>query len=120
MTTRQRLDGTSTEFGLWLRKQKSLDQKYGYLATNLDYIWGNYNQLKWMMIEEKRWKAPLRQAQRDLIEVLDQSCKQDPMYEGFHLLQFERTSPEDGRIWWDEKEITKEELLQLLSFRVSL
>lgn len=118
--TRQRNDTHSTEFGLWLRNQKSLDQKHGYLATNLDYIWGNYNKLKWMMIEEKRWMAPLRQSQKDLIEVLDQCCKKDPMYEGFHLLQFERTSPDDGRIFWDEKEISREELLQLLSFRTTL
>lgn len=114
--TRQRLDSHSTEFGLWLRQQKELDQRFGYLTTNLDFIWGNYNKQKWMLIEEKRYGAKLRQAQLDMIELVDKCCRADPRYQGFHLLTFSGTSPEDGVIYWDDKEVSKEQLTKLLSF----
>ena len=115
--TRKRIDGHSTEFGLWLRECRELDQRLGYLTTNLDYIWGNYNTQKWMLIEEKRYGSPLRQAQLDMIELVDNCCKSDPRYQGFHLLQFEHTTPEDGAILWDGKEITKQKLIRLLEFK---
>lgn len=114
--TRQRNDSHSTEFGIWLRKQRQIDQKLGYLTTNLDYIWGNYNKQKWMLIEEKRYGNPLRQAQKDMFELVDECCKTDSRYKGFHVLQFENTSPEDGRIIWDGNEISKQQLLRLLTF----
>lgn len=34
---------------------------------------------------------------------------------GVHLLQFERTNPEDGKIFWDRKEIDKGTLIGLLA-----
>jgi hypothetical protein len=114
--TRKRIDGHSTEFGLWLRDQKTLDQRLGYLTTNLDYIWGNYNKQKWMLIEEKRYGSALRQAQMDMIELVDNCCKADPRYKGFHFLQFQNTSPEDGAIFWNGVQISKDELLKKLAF----
>lgn len=114
--TRKRIDNHSTEFGLWLRDQPSLQQRLGYLATNLDFIWGNYNKQKWMLIEEKRYGSGLRQAQLDLIEMVDKCCKADPRYQGFHLLQFENTSPLDGGIFWDGKKVTIGQLIKILEF----
>ena len=114
--TKQRYDSHSTEFGLWLRSQRALGTKLGFVATNLDYIWGNYDKKKWMLIEEKRWQAPLRHAQKQLIDLVDNCCNTDPMYQGFALLQFERTSPEDGRIYWNNTEIDRDQLLKRLAF----
>ena len=37
-------------------------------------------------------------------------------YYGFHLLQFEKTTFEDGKVFFDRKEVTKEELIKLMSF----
>jgi len=52
--TKPRFDDKSTEFGLWLRNQKEIDSGLGYITSNLDYIWRNYNTGDWMLIEEKR------------------------------------------------------------------
>ena len=57
--TRKRYDKHSTEFGLWLREQKELDSKFGYVATNLDYMWKNYKTGLWMFLEEKRYNGQL-------------------------------------------------------------
>ena len=40
--TKRRNDSHSTEYGLWLRDEPSIDSSLGYVATNIDYIWRNY------------------------------------------------------------------------------
>ena len=113
--TRPRNDSHSTEFGLWLRKQPKIGSGVGFNASNLDYIWENYKTGKWMLIEEKRYKKYCTWAQSNLFKKLNDSIT-DPLYCGFHVIRFENTSPEDGKIWWDNKEITTEELLDILRF----
>lgn len=115
--TRQRYDNHSTEFGLWLRQQAQLDSKFGYQATNLDYIWGNYKTGDWMCIEEKRYGADVSLAQRQLFGRLNKAIKEADRCHGVHLLQFENTTPDDGRIYWNRVEITKDELMNLLKFK---
>jgi hypothetical protein len=114
--TLKRHDNHSTEFGLWLREQPEIDSGQGFVATNLDYVWRNYKNNAWMIIEEKRYCSEPKRWQRDLFSLIDRCCKIDRNYRGFHLLQFEYTSPDDGRIWLDRKEITKAMLLSFLRF----
>jgi hypothetical protein len=113
--TRQRNDDKSTEFGLWLRKQPEIDSDLGYVTTNIDYLWRNYNRPEWMLIEEKRYGASIPWWQRQCFDILDAVCKSSPHYGGFHFVKFEKTNPEDGRMWWDGSEINKEELIKILS-----
>ncbi len=115
--TLQRFDNHSTEFGLWLRKQSEIDSKLGYLATNVDYCWKNYKTCEWMFIEEKRHNAEVKQWQRKMFHIINKVCKGDKNYKGFHLLVFENTSPEDGKIYLNNKEITKDELINFLMFK---
>ena len=113
--TRKRIDGHSTEFGLWLREQKQIDSSLGFVATNLDYVWKNFKTGDWMLIEEKRFSGKVTFSQRKLFTHLHKSI-QDKKYHGIHLITFENTSPEDGKIYLDNREITKDELLRFLSF----
>jgi hypothetical protein len=115
--TRQRNDNHSTEFGLWLREQAEIDSSKGYIATNVDYVWRNHNTDRWMLIEEKRYGTQPPRWQWEIFKMLDWCCKYHPHFCGFHLIIFERTSPEDGRMWLDGREINKAELLDFLQFR---
>lgn len=122
--TRKRIDKHSTEFGIWIRDQPEVDSFKGYRNYNLDIIWWHkegYNKepKKWMLIEEKRYMASLKGDQKTTFNWLHNKIMKinDITYQGFHLLQFEKTSPEDGKIFWDNKEITKNELLEILQFR---
>jgi hypothetical protein len=118
--TRQRHDKHGTEFGLWLRKQDELDSKHGYVATNLDYIWENYKTGDWMLIEEKRHMAKMTFSQRRQLERVHKALMHSRLrgqYRGIHLLQFENTSPDDGKIFWDNKQIDKSELINILRFQ---
>jgi hypothetical protein len=112
--TRQRYDDKGTEFGDWLRVQPALDSRHGYIATNLDYVWGNYKTGKWMLIEEKRFMGDVSLAQRTLLKKVHEACKADPNYLGMKLLQFEQRQPSDGRIYWNRKEISQEQLIEIL------
>ena len=115
--TRPRYDNHSTEFGLWLRGQKRIDSKLGFVATNLDYIWTNYKTGFWMMLEEKRYKSSLTFSQRQQFQILDKAARSDPRYKGFHKIVFEHTSPDDGRIALNNKIVTVDELLEFLCFK---
>jgi hypothetical protein len=121
--TRQRIDNHSTEFGLWIRQQADIDSYKGYRNYNLDIIWWrkqgwNKTPEYWMLIEEKRYMSPVKGDQLLTFQWLHDKIKllNDPTYKGFYILQFENTSPDDGKIFLNEKEITKEQLLKFLKF----
>jgi hypothetical protein len=44
------------------------------------------------------------------------NCMSDKNYKGVHLLVFEKTNPEDGKIFWNHKEISKADLIKKLKF----
>jgi hypothetical protein len=115
--TQERRDSHSTEFGLWLRDQKEIDSALGYVATNIDYVWQNYKTGQWMFIEEKRYGRQPKFYQQKIFDILSWCGKHHPRYCGFHVLVFENTSPEDGKIFLNGKEIGREELLQFLQFK---
>lgn len=114
--TRKRNDEHSTEFGLWLREQKSIDSKLGFVATNIDYLWHNYKDGLWMLIEEKRHNTKPLFAQQQMFKLIDDACSSDENYRGFHILIFENTSPEDGAIFLDSEAITPAQLIKFLRF----
>jgi hypothetical protein len=116
MTSRRR-DSHSTEFGLWLRDQKEIDSKLGYIATNIDYIWMNYKTGEWMIIEEKRYRKDLQGWQRKIFRMIHKVAKHDPKYRGIYLIQFENTCPDDGKLWINKKPATKADLIKLLQFK---
>lgn len=116
--TRQRNDSHSTEFGIWVRNQSEIDSKLGYVASNIDFMWMNYNEKLWMLIEEKRHGARLTFSQSQMYQVLDKACRSDPNYQGLHLLVFEKTNPLDSDwIRWDDTIITTSDLISILQFQ---
>ena len=114
--TRQRNDKHGTPFGNWLRMQESIDSRKGWVASNLDYIWSNYNTGDWMLIEEKRYGARLTFCQTRLFDLIDKCARQDAKYHGFHTVRFQNTTPDDGLIWIDDAQADKARLLAFLRF----
>jgi len=121
--TRQRNDNHSTEFGLWIREQSEIDSYLGYRNYNIDIVWWIKNGFDkfpklWMLIEEKRYKSQCKGDQKLTYLWLHKKLMKlkDNTYKGIHLLQFENTNPEDGKIFLNRKEITKEQLINFLKF----
>lgn len=108
-----------TQFSAWLRAKGTegyIASKSGFVATNVDYMWENYKTGQWCLIEEKRFNAPVGYAQLKSFERLHKSIS-DHNYTGFYILRFENTSPEDGRVWLNDTEITEQELIEFLQFK---
>lgn len=114
--TQQRRDNHSTEFGLWLRKQREIDSNNGYTTTNVDYVWHDYKRNLWMYIEEKRYGYMPKPTQISIFKMLDLGARNMKNYRGFHLLVFIETCPDDGGIILDGSEITRGQLINFLQF----
>jgi hypothetical protein len=115
MPTVQRLDGQDTQFGSWLRNHQAFDaSEYNMSAGNVDWIISRWS--FFMMIEEKRRMKEMTKAQFHLYKKLNKLCLPDNDYYGFHLLQFEGTSPRDGRIYINKNEVTERQLITFLRF----
>ena len=115
--TRQRNDNNGTQFETWRRRQPHLDSGLGYLATDVDFIWRNYKTKQFMFVEEKCKMSTMTGSQYQTFKLLDEHMSSHPDYMGFHLLQFENTSPEDGKIYWNKEHISLDRLNQILTFK---
>lgn len=130
-------EGFGTEFGRWLREQPALDSRRAALSIqNLDYIVHQYRSARGSgthhirLIEEKRHLAQRSFAQRDTHHILDQLLREadgatvrterglfvNVKYDGYHVVQFEHTSPDDGAIYWNGKRIDVTTLIRRLRF----
>ena len=110
---------SATPFSDWLREQVEIDSSLGYVTTNVDFLWSNYKTGRWMLVEEKRYGGHPSYSQREQFRMLDNALKDAPGYGGLWILTFDRTTPDDGKIWLyklDEagSEIDKDTLVALL------
>ena len=135
MTRQRRIDG-GTPFGLWLRKEPQIDSRhYGLSIQDVDHVVHRYQGLPYqplMLLEEKQYGAESNFAQRDTLNILHQALQYAhgqtvrtmrgatvPFhYAGYHLVQFERTSPDDGLVWWNGRLIDRITLYRLLKFEI--
>lgn len=134
---RPRKDDGGTPFTNWVKRQPGLESNVavGYVCTDVDLIWYNYNLAKLMLLEEKRQMHEIDPSQEATESILDQALnfalnhtdltfyslrKPIPpkiMYCGYHLIQFEHTGPEDGDIYIDGTKVTKQQLILFLQFK---
>jgi len=119
--TRQKDDPNSgTQFGQWLRDNEDLRSgtlHKGFAITNIDYLVLDCETGKWMLVEEKRGMSEVRWTQIDQFKRLHLSIS-SPLYHGFHILQFENSTPDDGRTWLDSKKVGVDMLTMFLAFRL--
>lgn len=115
--TVQRSYGNDTNFGKWLRSNDQLDSSNGYTATDIDYVWNDYQSNKFMLVEEKCNNSTSSFPQSQTFKMLDKNINSNNYY-GFHLLQFENTSPTDGDIYLDTRKITEGQLVKFFQFEL--
>lgn len=116
-----------TLFSLWLRDEERLKSEYGYVTTNLDFIWRDYKKNWLILIEEKIQNGDVTKVQEKTFFILDKALQLWSMislkfnlpgkikYNGFYLIQFENESPDDSEwIKINGKKYDKSHLLFLL------
>ena len=118
--TRKEITGIrSLDFSKWIRS-KLPDSQTGYSASDLDFILWNWKTKKVMFLEIKTRNSEIRQGQKlmwiNIHNWIKKGIDKDWTYYGFHLIQFENTSFEDGKCFFDYEEITEIDLIKKLSF----
>jgi len=107
------------KFNSWVRN-KLPDSSTGYSASDLDFILWNWKTNKFMLLEIKTRNMKCRTGQKIMWKLINKifhkGCPADWQYLGFHLVVFENTTFEDGKCFFDNVEISEQDLINKLSF----
>jgi hypothetical protein len=126
MTKIQYIPDVMTDFSQWIRKTCK-DSHLGLSVVNVDYILNEYKQKRLKIIEEKtHGKKIMDYPQTQVYKILDTALKYaeenlvfEYEYEGFFLITFSNTDPENSEfIYINGVSVTKEELLKFLNFEI--
>ena len=105
-------------FSGWIRENLP-DSSFGFMATDLDFILYNFQTKKLMLLEVKTRNAELKQWQRNLFDNvakwIAKGIDQDWSFLGFHIIRFEHTFFNDGKVYLDNELITEEGIRNYLS-----
>lgn len=119
MTRKEFYNTRDLTFSGWIRKNLP-DSSEGYMVSDLDFILQNYKTKKLMLLEIKTRHSDLKIWQKRLFKNLhkwiNNGIDADWKYLGFHLIQFENTYFEDGKCFFDYKEISEKDLKSKLTF----
>lgn len=117
--TIERRDGKGTEFGRWWRNWSLFPSDDGWLNTDVDYVWREKETNKYLCLEEKTFNKVPTQNQVYTFGLMDKALRNDPLYHGFHLLNFEYTTPLNGKMWLNHELVTIYDLEVFFRFRQS-
>lgn len=112
---------SKSPFSLWLRDQKGIESKTTQTnITDDDYKIYNYRKNLMMIIEEKMYRGKMMWHEKQAHEFLHCMLDGHLYYRGYHILQFENTSPLDGGIWLNYKLIGINDLFEFILFNKPL
>ena len=104
------------ELKLWLKEQPELSCELDFYVNNINCIWSNNKTKDWMIIEDEHNIRELQPNQREVFDIINRYCSNDPRFHGVHVLAFKRLKPDDIKIFWDGEQISKARLLKILMF----
>ena len=121
----------------WIRENLP-DSSTGFTVNDLDHILreergmfepvdsktyalSNFKTKKIMFIEEKLYGAEMTLSQKEAFGLMDETflylTARGYKYFGFHCVQFENSSFDDGWVKFDTYIVTEDELIEFLSFQ---
>lgn len=106
------------DFSKWIRTELP-DSASGFSVSDLDFVIWNWKTKKVIMLEIKTRMSIPRKGQymmwKNLEKWIAKGIDEDWTFHGFHFIKFENTNFEDGKVFYDDKEITEYELNRILS-----
>lgn len=124
MTRAEQTGSRNLDFSRWIRRR--LTSARGFVVFDIDFIFRDYERKLLQLVEVKTHGADLSTMQRialgEVATILRTGIEHGApnlgwRWCGFHSLRLENTSPENGRILWDDKPVTEPELIALLEMR---
>jgi len=116
MTIKRKYSG-GMDLGMWFREQPEIDSKKGYLISDVDFMYYHRYSGLWMLLEVKCKISEPKSWHRNMLLILDKCAKNDPNYRGFHLISFENSTPDNGRIFINTRHVTKEQFMLFLQYK---
>lgn len=102
----------------WIRKNCPPSQN-SFCVSDLDFILWNYSTKKVIMLEVKTRNAGVKDWQKimwsNLRKWIQRGIDDDWTFFGFHCIRFEKTSFQDGLCFFDNHQISEDELKEILS-----
>jgi len=119
MTRKECTNIRDLTFSNWVRENLP-DSSTGFLASDLDFILQNYKTKKIMLLEIKTRGTDLKSWQKNLFRNMHnwivKGITKDWEYLGFHVIMFENTNFNDGKVFFDYKQSSQETIKKILSF----
>lgn len=125
--TRQRKMLPDTRFSDWIRNNCPHSHT-GWTCSDVDFIVHQFHTKQVMLLEVKRYrvvspsfgKIPYGQASilrmvHNCLEFGIQHLYKDYTYHGAHIIQFDREFFDDGKCYWNGREVSEQQLLAILS-----
>jgi len=118
--TRPEITGNrSLLFSSWIREYLP-DSATGFMVTDIDFVISNYKTKKVMLLEVKTRNKEMRAWQYNIYNNLDRWIKKGIdngwTYLGWHLIRFTGTDFTDSDIYFDNKKVNEQQLINILSF----
>lgn len=105
----------------WFRR-RCPHSSTGFVCTDIDMVFYDYKRKYIMVVEIKKMNNKPTLTQRQVLRIVHDCLKNgiqelypDYTYCGTHLLTFERMFFDEGRVYWNNKEVTEDEVLHNLS-----
>lgn len=114
--TKRRNHSGGEPVGLWFRDIEELDSWKGHRFNNIDFMYQNecIEEHPFLLMETKCRKAIAKPWQMRSILTIHNRLAGSDGYKGFYIVTFENTTPDDGRMWVGNIEITRDEFIQML------
>ena len=104
----------------WIRANLP-DSKEGFMVSDLDFILYNYREKKCILLEIKTHSTKPKEWQQRMFQQLakwiEKGVDSDWFFGGYHVVIFENNFFTDGKCWFDDREVSEEELKDLLSMK---
>lgn len=119
MTRKELTNTRDLTFSNWVRANLP-DSDTGFMVSDLDFILQNYKTKKVMLLEIKTRKSDLKTWQKKLFKNIHnwvlKGIDKDWEYLGFHVIQFENTNFNDGKVYFDYAQVSEKSIKKALSF----
>ena len=106
-TTKKRDWGAMTWLNKWTREATEFDSHLEHYSKNdVDVVWegpsnGSPGTSEYMLIEEKSHWASVPQGQLIMIKRISDNLSRDPLFRGYHIVQYDVNPEKEDRIFID-------------------
>ena len=106
-------------FNDWVRENLPAGDE-GFMVSDIDFILADFISKKIILLELKNYGKSVKPRQHELFKNINswinKSVNNGWEYLGFHLIEFEKNTFDNGSVYYDNKLSSEKEIKRILSF----